>query len=104
VRSEINTIAAEQAGQVRSGANHLTGITVFNPVSTIPVENLLGVLGDIDLRHGFYSASPPYSEIEVFGAEATDDVRASLHEYGFVEFEATAEGFVTRKNEQEQRT
>ena len=56
------------------------------------------MLSTIDLHHGFYSAKPPYSELEVIGASISEQITAALREYGFDTFSLTEGGFlVTRK-------
>jgi hypothetical protein len=50
-------------------------------------------LDTIELHHGFYSANPPYTIFEVFGAFLNDKIKAELSEYGFNEFQPTLTGF-----------
>jgi len=55
-------------------------------------------LDTIDLHHGSYSADPPYSAIEVLGAELTDPIREALKEYGFKKIAATGGGFIAERD------
>lgn len=78
----------------RPNHDHLTGITAFNDVeSASSTELLLSKLDSIDLHHGSYSASPPYTAIEIIGATLTEEVRKALGEFGFGDFCVTSGGF-----------
>jgi hypothetical protein len=73
-------------------------ITTFRVQANEPPEMwAVSVLGDIDLPHGEYSHTPPYSALEVIGAEATGDLREALKEYGLSELEARPQGFRASK-------
>ena len=70
------------------------GVTTFNvSEADSPEELLIGVLGAVDLHHGEYSHSPPWSTLEVYGASATPAVRAALAEFGVNTFSSTRRGF-----------
>jgi len=49
--------------------------------------------------HEEYSTDRPYSELEVYGARLTGDVRAALQEFRFAQFEEWAEGFLATRDE-----
>src|SRR5436190_22543338 len=51
-----------------------------------PEESFLNELDAIDLHHGPYSSSRPYTQIEVIGANLTTELRAALSQLGFEEF------------------
>jgi hypothetical protein len=58
-----------------------------------PEDSLINELDTIDLHHGIHSADPPYTVLEVIGAEMIERVKAGLSEFGFNEFQTTEEGF-----------
>ena len=95
VDTPSNREAAQRIWSSRPGQSHLTGLTTFKVASdSSAVERCLGELDTIDLHHGEYSASPSYSELEVFGLALTEDVRRGFVEEGFAKFEVTDDGFV----------
>lgn len=74
--------------------DHLTGITTFvASESARPEEIALSILDTVDLHHGPHSANPPYTMIEILGANLNDELRTELKEYGFSSFETLPEGF-----------
>lgn len=76
----------------------LTGITGMNfePDMTSE-ERLVSNLDKIDLHHGPYSTSTPYTEIKVIGCPLTRRIRAALEELGFTEFEEQDISFVAHR-------
>jgi hypothetical protein len=72
------------------------GIPTFNDQKPSSAGDLLvSDLDTIDLHHGSYSASPPYTIPEVLGAPLSDRIKAELSHYGFDEFHPNSEGFCT---------
>jgi hypothetical protein len=94
VDTAINRSVAERLRRERTAGTHLTDITIFRhkPGST-PEEHLIVELSMIDLHHGPYSADPPYSELEIYGAADTPEIRSALGEIGFEMTERTDTGF-----------
>jgi hypothetical protein len=89
-----NRAAAEGCWAANPDRTHLNSVTTFKFEVGSSSEEILGnELGTIDLHHGIYSASPPYTAIEVIGATLSETVRRRLSEFGFSEFERTSEGF-----------
>jgi hypothetical protein len=100
VDTPTNKIVAQRLWKERPQDSHLTGITTFViPEMSSPEENLLGELATIDLHHGLYSAKPPYTVIEIFGAQLTEKIKGELSEYGFNEFRDTPTGFTADRPE-----
>jgi hypothetical protein len=98
VQSEANTPVAQFQWAERPGVSHLNGVTTFTPFTSGDREQvLLGILDTVDLHHGQYSADPPYSEVEVYGARLTDAVEHAFRGLGFTEFGATSDGFVAAR-------
>lgn len=82
----------------RPDEDHLTGITSFNDLASLsPEDSLLSHLDTIELHHGVYSADPPYTVLEVFGTELTENAKGVLSEYGFDKFHSTSTGFVASR-------
>ena len=101
VDTSSNREAAQKIWASRPGQSHLTGLTTFKvALGDSTVERCLGELSTIDLHHGEHSASPPYSELEVFGLGLTEDVRRGFIEAGFQRFEVTEDGFVAYRARQ----
>jgi hypothetical protein len=94
VNTPSNRLVAEQLRRERKQEDHLTGITTFNDTKSLSPEDLLvSELDTIDLHHGSYSANPPYTVLEVFGAPLSGRVEAELSRFGFDEFHPGAAGF-----------
>ena len=51
------------------------------------------ILPQVDLHHGEYSQSPPYSVVDVFGARLTPELRDVFAEYGFANCAERSGGF-----------
>jgi hypothetical protein len=80
-------------------ADHLTGITGFTHVAQKPVEDqFLAELGMIDLHHGAYSTTTPYTRLVVIGAQLTEGVRTALAELGFSTFQQRSDGFAASRS------
>ena len=70
------------------------GVTTFAVSSNdTPEDQVLGVLGDVDLHHGEYSHTPPWGAVEVCGVPPTPALRAALAQFGVVAFQETPSGF-----------
>lgn len=94
VDTPLNTAAAQRLRKGRKTEDHLSGITTFKGSESLSAEDLLvSQLDAIDLHHGTYSASPPYTILEVFGVPLGDRIKAELSEFGFNEFDITSTGF-----------
>jgi hypothetical protein len=90
-----NREAAVKIWACRPGQSYLTGLTTFKITADgTATERCLGQLSAIDLHHGEYSVSPPYSELEVFfrshggcgGGLMRQASRDSGHEDGFIAY------------------
>ncbi len=81
---------------------HLTGITglKFEPASS-GEQRFLAELDTIDLHHGAYSTSTPYTELEVVGCLLSNQIRTALAELGFTEFEERERGFLACRTQEE---
>jgi hypothetical protein len=89
---------ARGAQPARPSIEH--GVTTFNVSDTdSPEEMLVGILDTVDIHHGEYSHSPPWSELEVYGASPTPAVRAALAEFGVRAFSGTKRGFHCSRSE-----
>jgi hypothetical protein len=98
VDTPTNKPVVQRFWSERSGEDQLTGITTFNDVASLSSEDLLlSHLDTIELHHGVYSADPPYTVLEVFGTELTDNAKSVLSEYGFDKFQIISTGFVTSR-------
>ncbi len=94
VDTALNRVAAAEVWAAHPDRSHLDGVTTFKAGDGCsPEDTLVNHLDTIDLHHGSYSADPPYSVLEVIGVEVSERVKAELSQFGFNEFEATAEGF-----------
>jgi hypothetical protein len=104
VDSQVNRSAVNLSATERNERDHTTGITRFrfNPDET-PEDWLIEELWTIDLHHGPYSHDPPYAWLNVIGTSWSTSIQEALDELGFFEHEATAEGFIARRNLSEWR-
>jgi hypothetical protein len=94
VNTPPNRAVAERLWKERNQQGHLEGITTFNDSKASSAEDLLvSELNTIDLHQGAYSASPPYTILEVLGAPLSDRIKTELSGYGFDEFHPTSAGF-----------
>ncbi len=98
VDTEVNRPVVERLRRERKICNNLEGITSFKTSTDKSREDIfLEELATIDLHHGEYSHDPPYSVLNVIGAACSGTLKEALKEYGFTEYERTAEGFMTWK-------
>ena len=75
--------------------DHLTGTTGFQFDPDIgPDERFLAQLRTIDVHHGAYSSSNPYTELEVIGTPLTVAIREALSQLGFSKFTEGQDCFV----------
>jgi hypothetical protein len=78
--------------------DHFTGITGFVHKEGVAAEDrLLAELRTIDLHHGRYSTTTPYTLLTVIGAQLIEPVRAALSELGFATFEQRPGGFAASR-------
>jgi|SRR5215469_6897267 len=100
VDTPTNKPVAQRLWRQFDVVDHLTGITTFDDIkSSSPEELLLAELDTIDLHHGSYSATPPYTVIEVIGASLTVNIRNALGAYGFNQFQESSAGFTAKRPE-----
>jgi hypothetical protein len=82
----------------RMWAQKLAGITSFRIDEKARTGDwLISILDEVELHHGEYSQSQPYSELYVYGVSLSGELRKELECYGFNEFQATDYGFVAHK-------
>jgi hypothetical protein len=89
-----NRAAAEKTWAAHANSSYLEGVTTFETGNGGSSEDtLINELDTIDLHHGTYSADPAYTVLEVIGAKMSERVKTELSQFGFHQFQATAEGF-----------
>ena len=88
-----NRAAAQRAWEALPTATYLDGVTIFRGNENDAVASCKGILSEIDLHHGAHSHVPPYSGLEVIGAELTPELRAALGEYGMTDLTPRTGGF-----------
>jgi hypothetical protein len=82
----------------RMWAQKWPGITSFCVDLKASSENwLVSILDQVELHHGEYSQSQPYSELCVTGAGLSSGLRKELESYGFKQFEDMPDGFLANK-------
>lgn len=100
--SPANEPIVRSLWESRSSTNHLAGITGFRFDGEISAEDRFRAeLDTIDLHHGPYSSTSPYTEIEVMGARLTAEIRADLSDLGFTDFTEAEDGFAARRTHEE---
>ena len=101
IDSPENTPVAHRLWKERSTTSHLAGITTFRPGPSFSAEDeLVSQLATVDLHHGEYSASPPYSVLEVIGCSPSERIQTALGEFGFTVQSSTPDGFVAVRTEE----
>jgi hypothetical protein len=94
VDTPTNRAAAQRIWAADPNRSHLDGITTFKTADeSSPETALIEQLDTIDLHHGTYSASPPYTVLEIIGTTISERTQAELSRFGFDQFQGTAEGF-----------
>ena len=102
VMSPVNKPVIRSLWASDAAPDHLSGITGFRFDEGVSTEDvLLAELSEIDLHHGPYSSSSPYTQIMVMGARLTVDVRAGLSEFGFTDFTETEDGFSASRSDED---
>jgi hypothetical protein len=100
--SPINEPTVRSLSASHPDCDHLSGITVFRfDANALPEKNFLDILYMVDLHHGPYSSTDPYTVLEVSGARLMIDVREALCKLGFEEFLEHAGGFTARRSTEE---
>jgi hypothetical protein len=93
VDTPSNREAAQKLWAVDKSRTHLDGVTTFKGGDCSAEDALINDLETIDLHHGFYSANPPYTVLEVIGTVITERLKTELAGFGFNEFQSNADGF-----------
>jgi hypothetical protein len=70
-----------------------SNITTFRVVGDDATEWCRAILPQVELHHGEYSQSPAFDSIEVFGADATPNLRDAFSKYGFTISSERPDGF-----------
>jgi len=84
--------------------NQFSGITSFKfDAGAQPDDWLIAELWTIDIHHGEYSHDPPYSVLNVVGVEWSEKIQDELSKFGFFQHETTPEGFVARRDLNQER-
>jgi hypothetical protein len=88
-------MVANRAWAAAQGVSLEHGITLFKYAEADSSDQVcLDILETVDLHHGEYSHAPPWSEVEVYGAQLTPTLQSALVELGFSKFDVTTDGFV----------
>lgn len=94
VDTPTNRHVAQEIWAADPNRSDLDGVTTFKVDGDCsPEDGLIGELGTIDLHHGIYSANPPYTIIEVIGANISERIKEEFSRFGFDQFDATPQGF-----------
>jgi hypothetical protein len=75
-----------------------SGITLFNDSGLSPEAKFVSIFATVELHHGAYSHVPAVSEVDVFGAQPTAEVRAELSHFGFDDVSPSQRGFTARRD------
>jgi len=96
VDSEVNVSVVTSMVYVRRDEGAITHFR-FDADKT-PEDWLIEIVWTIDLHHGHHAHDPPYSWLNVIGTPWSERIQEALDELGLFEHEATAEGFIARRN------
>ena len=99
VESEENMKAAQTCWARANPVDNklVSGVTTFVRGSELPEKALEMVLELVEDHHGEFAHDPPVSEVLVVGFEPTDEMLEVLREWGFTEFQSSAEGLVGKR-------
>ena len=89
VDSPANVAVARHIWEKQPSTRHM--ITTFRP------DSFEGLMDNIELHHGRFSQSPPFSILEVMGLTSNADIQDVLSEYGFELTTATGDGFAASR-------
>jgi hypothetical protein len=62
-----------------------------------PSRSVFEILETVEDHHGEFHHEPPWSEIDVFGVELTDELEKAFGDLGVTEFERVEGGFKCRR-------
>jgi hypothetical protein len=94
VDTPTNRAVAQKIWTADPNRSHLEAITTFKAAdASSPETALINHLDTIDLHHGAYSTNPPYTVLEIIGTTISERVKTELSQFGFNQFQETAEGF-----------
>jgi hypothetical protein len=95
IGTPVNRASAEALWRNHRGGPSLDrGATTFAADPADPRDEVIAsMLDTIDLHHGPYSHTPPWSVLEVYGTSPTPSLVAALAEFGFTDIAPTTEGF-----------
>lgn len=91
IESPVNKTVARKLWDRRPKLPHM--ITTFVEPSTVDDGCFESLMDNIELHHGFYSQTPPFSELEVFELKPTPAVEQVLADFGFALADPTVTGF-----------
>lgn len=78
--------------------NQLPNITSFQfDIKDTPEDLFINQFDMIDLHHGKYSHTPPYTIINVIGVKWSDRIGKELNRYGFINHVTTKDGFISER-------
>lgn len=90
--SEIEAIWRERQ------ISHLDGLTSFTfDAHALPEDWLISQFSAIDLHHGKFSHTPPWSVLNVIGVGWSERIADELAQFGFTDHTDTALGFETTR-------
>lgn len=100
VDTPVNRSVGEDIWRRHQGPVTNDGITLFkaDPAEG-PADWVAGVIPDVELHHGHYSHTPPYSAIEVIGSAVTTGIRDVLASYGLGNILERPGGFRASRHE-----
>jgi hypothetical protein len=100
--SPANAPVVQALRAAAPNTDYRSGITGFpHSDSRAAAERFLDMLSDIELHHGPYSTSTPYTRLKVIGAHLTPAIRAALCDLGFLRLRQDPNGFTATRTEDE---
>jgi hypothetical protein len=88
-----NRARAEAYWRAHPGYSLEAGITTFWLRGGSPEDEVQAILPDVDVHHGEYSHTPPWSALEIYGASPTPSLRETLASFGVDNVEPLPGGF-----------
>jgi len=94
-----NRVIIEKAWKDNKNFNHLTGVTSYKTgESANPEDDVIGLLPIIEEHHGYYSHTPPYDAVLIYGVSRSEKLFKAFQDYGFCLHTESKESIEFRRN------
>lgn len=100
--SDINGPVVRSLWEERPDRGSIMGITGFSEACPLDTDRrFLDYFESLDLHHGPYSTSSPYTKLSVVGIELTENIRGMLLDLGFDDLKQSSNGFTAIRSKEQ---